>query len=149
MGQFVPIKDAYPLEDIASMAAAYGIPGVVVDGQDVVAVAEAVVVAAERARAGKGPSLVECKCLRFRPHSEGIPDWRHAEKRSEEEVRKLMEKDPVTLYRKKLRQQNIFSDEEMDRIDQNIAAEVADIERRCDEDPFADPSYLENAVYAD
>ncbi|MBU2547689.1 MAG: thiamine pyrophosphate-dependent dehydrogenase E1 component subunit alpha [Proteobacteria bacterium] len=148
MGQYVPIKDAYPLDDIANMASAYGIPGVVVDGQDVVAVAEAVVAAVERAREGKGPSLIECKCLRFRSHAEGIPDWYHAEKRSEEEVKELMKRCPVALYRNRLLEQGLLTQEDAERIDRELAEEAAEIERQCDEAPFPDPSVLENAVYA-
>jgi len=69
--QFMPIKDAYAKEDIADLAAGYGMPGVVVDGQDVIAVHETVQAAVERARNGEGPSLVECKTYRYRSHSEG------------------------------------------------------------------------------
>ncbi|MEW6442764.1 MAG: thiamine pyrophosphate-dependent dehydrogenase E1 component subunit alpha [bacterium] len=149
MGQFVPIKDAYPLEDIASIASAYGMPGVVVDGQDVLAVAEAVTAAVERARQGKGPSLVECKCLRFRSHVEGAPDWSHAELRSEAELAEMKKKDPVTLYQKRLLQQGVLTPEEVERIDRETDAEVADMERFCDESPYPDKSVLNKAVYAD
>ncbi len=149
MGQFVPIKDAYPLEDIASMAAAYGMPGVVVDGQDVVAVAEAVMAAVERARKGKGPSLVECKCLRFRPHVEGAPDWVHAEVRPAEEIERLKKRDPVTLYRKKLLKQGILTEKELEKIDGEIDAEVQEMERFCETGAYPDPSILQNALYAD
>lgn len=149
MGQFVPIQDAYPLEDIASMAAAYGMPGVVVDGQDVVAVAEAVMAAVERAREGKGPSLVECKCYRFRAHVEGVPDFRHGEKRPEEEVEEIKKKDPVVLFQSRLLEQGVLTQEDVERIDKEVEAELEDVQRHCEESPFPDPSILENAVYAD
>ena len=149
MGQFVPIKDAFPMEDIASMAAAYGMPGVVVDGQDVVAVAEAVMVAAERARKGKGPSLVECKCLRFRSHVEGAPDWIHGDVRSPEEVERMKKRDPVVLYQKKLLKQEILSKQEIEKIDKEIDAEVEAMEKFCEESAYPEPSILDNAVYAD
>ena len=55
MGMFVSAKDSHPVEDISSLAQGYGMPGVVVDGQDVIAVAEAVQLAVERARSGQGP----------------------------------------------------------------------------------------------
>ncbi len=149
MGQFVPIKDAFPMEDIASMAGAYGMPGVVVDGQDVVAVAEAVMVAVERARKGKGPSMVECKCLRFRSHVEGAPDWMHGEIRSPEEVEKMKKRDPVVLFQKKLLKQDILTKKEMEKIDKEIDAEVEAMEKHCEESPYPEPSILENALYAD
>jgi pyruvate dehydrogenase E1 component alpha subunit len=149
MGQFVPIQDAYPLEDIASMAAAYGMPGVVVDGQDVVAVAEAVLAAVDRARKGKGPSMVECKCLRFRSHVEGAPDWIHGEVRSPEEVEKLKKRDPVVLFQKKLAQQEILTRQEIEKIDQEIDAEVEEMLKFCEESAYPEPSILDNALYAE
>lgn len=68
-----PFSDQSPTEDIADRAAAYGVPGVVVDGQDALAVRAATLAAVERARAGEGPSLVEAKTLRIRGHYEGDP----------------------------------------------------------------------------
>jgi acetoin:2,6-dichlorophenolindophenol oxidoreductase subunit alpha len=67
----VPIAEQSPTEDIADRAAAYGVPGVVVDGQDAVAVREATEEAVARARAGEGPTLIEAKTLRIRGHFEG------------------------------------------------------------------------------
>jgi TPP-dependent pyruvate/acetoin dehydrogenase alpha subunit len=68
-----PIGKQSPTEDIADRAAAYGVPGVVVDGQDAIAVREATVEAVARARAGDGPTLIEAKTLRIRGHYEGDP----------------------------------------------------------------------------
>lgn len=67
----VPIAEQSPTEDIADRAAAYGVPGVVVDGQDAVTVREATAEAVARARAGEGPTLIEAKTLRIRGHYEG------------------------------------------------------------------------------
>ncbi|HEY1854012.1 MAG TPA: thiamine pyrophosphate-dependent dehydrogenase E1 component subunit alpha [Solirubrobacterales bacterium] len=67
----VPIGEQSPTEDIADRAAAYGVPGVVVDGQDTVAVREVTAEAVARARAGEGPTLIEAKTLRVRGHFEG------------------------------------------------------------------------------
>jgi acetoin:2,6-dichlorophenolindophenol oxidoreductase subunit alpha len=69
----VPIGEQSPTEDIADRAAAYGVPGVVVDGQDALAVRAATLAAVERARAGEGPNLIEAKTLRIRGHYEGDP----------------------------------------------------------------------------
>jgi len=149
MGQFVPIEDAYPLDDIASIASAYGMPGVVADGQDVVAVAEAVMAAVERARSGKGPSLIECKTMRFRPHAEGMPDWRHGETRSPEEVEAMKAKDPVLLYQNRLLERGILNQEEIERIDRETAAEVEALERDCEGAPYPEAAILEQALYAD
>jgi TPP-dependent pyruvate/acetoin dehydrogenase alpha subunit len=67
----VPIGEQSPTENIADRAAAYGVPGVIVDGQDTLAVREATVEAVARARAGEGPTLIEAKTLRVRGHFEG------------------------------------------------------------------------------
>lgn len=67
----VPIAEQSPTENIADRAAAYGVPGVIVDGQDAVAVREATAEAVARARAGEGPTLIEAKTLRIRGHFEG------------------------------------------------------------------------------
>jgi acetoin:2,6-dichlorophenolindophenol oxidoreductase subunit alpha len=67
----VPIEEQSPTADIAERAVAYGVPGVVVDGQDAIAVREATAEAVARARAGEGPTLIEAKTLRVRGHFEG------------------------------------------------------------------------------
>lgn len=67
----VPIAEQSPTENIADRAAGYGVPGVIVDGQDAVAVREATAEAVARARAGEGPTLIEAKTLRVRGHFEG------------------------------------------------------------------------------
>ena len=72
---WVPTSAAYPKENIADLAFGYGIPAEVVDGQDVMAVFEAVQTATDRARAGKGPSFIECKTYHFRSHMEGSPQY--------------------------------------------------------------------------
>jgi pyruvate dehydrogenase E1 component alpha subunit len=149
MAQFVPVENAHPVEDIASLAQGYGMPGVVVDGQDVVAVAEAVMAAVERARKGQGPSMVECKCVRFHSHALGIPDWVGGEKRPQEEVAELRKRDPVELCRAKLLEQGILTRDDVDRIDREAAAECDDAERFADESPIADPTCIETALYAD
>ena len=85
--------------DIASRAAAYGLPGVAVDGQDVVAVHEAAAVAIRRAREGGGPTLIECKTYRYVGHHEGDPGTDY---RTREEVQQWKQRDPVKLARKRL-----------------------------------------------
>jgi len=86
---------ATSVPDIAIRAAGYGIPGEVVDGQDVLACWAAVDRAASRARAGLGPSLIEAKTYRFREHSEG----RKLVYRSDEEIAAWLRRDPIDLFR--------------------------------------------------
>jgi pyruvate dehydrogenase E1 component alpha subunit len=145
---FVPVERAHPVEDIASLAQGYGMPGVVVDGQDVVAVAEAVMPAVERAREGKGPSLIECKCLRFCAHAVGIPDYSGYDLRTDQEIAELRKRDPIRLCRERLMEQEILTQEDVERIDREAAAEVSEAERFADESPIAEPSCLAPALYA-
>ena len=150
IAQYVPIEDAYPLQDIASLAQGYGMPGVVVDGQDVLAVAEAVTAAVERARSGKGPSLVECKTARFGPHGIGNPDKIHGQPRDPKKIEELKKRDPVVLYRERLLDQEVLTQEDVERIDREAAREVREAEQFIDESPFPDdPAILDRALYAD
>src|SRR4030042_3568746 len=111
------VSEYYAKEDIADMAASYGIPGVVVDGQDVVAVYKAVMSAVERARKGKGPSLIECKTYRIRPHYEMLPDLKGCEPRPQEEIEKWKKRDPIRLFQKRLLEQGILTKADIDRSD--------------------------------
>jgi len=146
--QYTPIKDAYPREDIADLAGSYGIPGVIVDGQDVIAVHEAVQAAVARARSGEGPSLVECKTYRYRAHSEGVPDVAHADPRSPEELEAWKKRDPIKLFGEALLSQNVLSQADLDRIDAEVKAEVETAEKAAVESPVLDPAILETLVYA-
>ncbi|MBU2550124.1 MAG: thiamine pyrophosphate-dependent dehydrogenase E1 component subunit alpha [Proteobacteria bacterium] len=148
IGMFVPAAKAHPVEDIASLAQGYGMPGVVADGQDVIAVAEAVQAAVERARAGKGPSMVELKCHRFCSHAVGIPDYRNADLRTPEEIDELRKRDPVRLCREKLLEQGILTPEDVERIDREAEDEVAAAEKFADESPIAEPVGLDELLYA-
>ncbi|KPJ54103.1 MAG: hypothetical protein AMJ37_00840 [Dehalococcoidia bacterium DG_18] len=147
--QFMPIKDAYAREDIADLAAGYGMPGVVVDGQDVIAVHEAVQAAVERARAGEGPSLVECKTYRFRAHVEGVADFVHGDMRPQEEIEAWKQRDPIKLFEEKLLEQGVLTQEDVDRINRETEAEVEEAERFALESPVPDPAILDKALYAD
>jgi pyruvate dehydrogenase E1 component alpha subunit len=150
IAQYVPVQSAYPLEDLAGLASAYGIPAVVVDGQDVVAVAEAVTAAVERARQGKGPSFVECKTARFGPHGIGNPDKVHGKPRDPKAIEELKRRDPIELFRKRLLDQGVLKPEDVARIDDEAQAEVAETERFIAESGFPDdPAILAKALYAE
>jgi pyruvate dehydrogenase E1 component alpha subunit len=148
LGMFVEVKDAHPVEDIADLAHGYGIPGAVVDGQDVVAVAEAVTVAVERARKGEGPSLIECKCERFFPHAIGIPDFVGARLRGQEEIDELRKKDPVILFRNRLLAEGILTDTDIAAIRQAAEDEVSEAIAFVESGINASPECLDSALYA-
>lgn len=148
IGMFVSTEKAHPVEDISSLAQGYGMPGVVADGQDVVAVAEAVLAAVERARAGKGPSMVELKCHRFCSHAVGIPDFIGGEMRSEEEINEQRKRDPILICREQLLEQGVLTKEDVERIDRAAAEETAAAEKFADESPNAEPTGLDQLLYA-
>lgn len=147
--QFMPLRDAFPNEDIASLASPYRMPAAVVDGQDVVAVHEAVQAAVARARAGEGPSLIECKTYRFRAHVEGVPDISHYEPRPAEEVAAWKERDPITLCRQRLLQDGVLSEADAERIEKEAEAEMEAAEQFALDSPTPDAAVLPAILYAD
>jgi len=154
MGQFVPIKMAYPKENIADLAFGYGIPSAIVDGQDVIAVYEAVYEAIERARKDGGPTLLECKTYRYRVHSEGRPvDFQAGvlgkPVRDLEEIEAWKKRDPIDLFREKLIKQGVLNQADIDRIDREATQEMEEAEKLAIESPIAEPEILEKTLYAD
>ncbi len=111
--------------NVADRAAAYAMPGMVADGTDVLDVYEKVKAAADRARRGEGPSLVEVKCYRYQPHSSDDDDSRY---RSKETLQEWLAKDPIDKGAAYLREHDV-SEAELATIRSEIAA---DIERAID-----------------
>jgi TPP-dependent pyruvate/acetoin dehydrogenase alpha subunit len=146
--QYMPLKDAYPREHISDLAAGYDMPGVVVDGQDVVAVHEAVQSAVARARAGGGPSLIECMTYRYRAHAEGTPDVSHAEPRPAEEIEAWKKRDPLILAHDRLVAEGVLSEEDADRISREAANEMDEAERFALDSPMPEQRAVESALYA-
>jgi pyruvate dehydrogenase E1 component alpha subunit len=101
------ISQTSPTERVAQRAAGYGIPGVTVDGQDVEAVYAAAAQAVARARAGEGPTLLECLTYRYFGHSKGDVDRRY---RSREEEACWSERDPLLLYAARLKALGLLDD---------------------------------------
>jgi pyruvate dehydrogenase E1 component alpha subunit len=110
------------IQNVADRAAAYGIPGTIVDGNDVLAVYEAARKAFERARTGLGPTLIECKTYRHKGHSRVDP----AKYRPREEVEQWLAKDPIKLLKQTLVEDEILTQAEIDNIEKEVAGEVAD-----------------------
>jgi TPP-dependent pyruvate/acetoin dehydrogenase alpha subunit len=113
-------SDVRKIEDIADRGVGYGIPGLAVDGNDVVAVYEACREAVDRARAGMGPTLIECKTYRWRTHFEGEPDTYRRPK----EVEAWMAREPIAPYRRLLIEQGVLSETEADGIEAAVVAEL-------------------------
>ena len=131
------------VSDIADRAAAYDMPGVVVDGNDVVAVHEAASEALRRAREGEGPSLIECKTYRHKGHFEGDP----CVYRNEEELQEWKAKDPLLRFEKKLLDMKVLTQEKIEEIKGSIEKDLAEAVSFAEQSPFPDPSEIIEDVY--
>ena len=134
--------------EIASRAAAYGIPGVAVDGNDVVAVWTAMKQAADRARRGEGPTLIESKTYRTVGHHEG--DTVTGTYRTQEEVDTWLKRDPVVTFRARLVEEfGITTDKTLGAIDKRIDDEVAASVEFARNSAEPDPKTVFRHTYAD
>ncbi|MBI1914187.1 MAG: thiamine pyrophosphate-dependent dehydrogenase E1 component subunit alpha [Planctomycetes bacterium] len=114
------IAQSLRVTDIADRAAAYGIPGQVVDGMDVLAVHQSALEAVERARSGGGPTLLEYKTYRFKGHSRGDA----GNYRSKEEFERWRQRDPVDLFRRRLLDEYQQSERDLEAIERACQADI-------------------------
>jgi acetoin:2,6-dichlorophenolindophenol oxidoreductase subunit alpha len=135
----------HALPDVAARAAGYGIPGIVVDGNDIVAVHQAAIRAVERARSGGGPTLIECKTYRQRAHTErkGQPD-----PRDKAEVATWMQKDPITLLERQMRDQGDLDDAGLQTIEREVMAALEAAVAFAEASPFPLPEQATDDVFA-
>lgn len=132
------------VEDVADRAAGYGFPGVVVDGNDVLACYRVMKEAVDRARAGAGPTLIEAKTYRFFPHTSDDDDRTY---RSREEVEQAKHNDPIHRFEHYLRDAGVLDRSQVELIGAEIKA---DVDRQIDEAwnaPDPEPSTLERHVF--
>jgi pyruvate dehydrogenase E1 component alpha subunit len=139
-----PISYAANIPNIADRAAAYGIPGKTVDGNDVLAVYEAVGEAVARAKKGEGPTLVECKTCRHYGHYEGDTQTY----RTKREIEECKKRDPIPRFRKKLVEMGVFTEKDADKIDQEINEEIEEAVKFAEESPLPAPEETLEDVYA-
>ncbi|MGQ9459856.1 MAG: pyruvate dehydrogenase (acetyl-transferring) E1 component subunit alpha [Candidatus Bathyarchaeaceae archaeon] len=132
------------IENIADRAVAYGIPGVTVDGNDVLAVYEVAHEAVKRAREGKGPTLIECKTYRHKGHSRVDP----ATYRPKEEVEEWLRKDPVLRFKAKLLETRVLTKGEADKIEQDVIAAVEKATKFALDSSYPEPEEALEDVYA-
>lgn len=117
-GEGTPQAKQSPLINLAQRAEAYGFPGRIVDGNNVLAVHETTSEAVKRARSGKGPTLVEGKTYRYRGHYEGDPQVY----RTQEEIEEWREKDPITTFRRLLLRTEAVDVQELKSIEDDVGA---------------------------
>lgn len=128
-------KDSIHITDLSERAKSYGIPGVNVDGYDVLAVHEVAQASVARARSGQGPSLIVCYAPRMRGHEEGDPQTY----RPKDDISKAQENDPIQRFRKHLLNNEILTEKEMKEIEERVEKEVKEAIRFSDESPFPAP----------
>jgi pyruvate dehydrogenase E1 component alpha subunit len=138
----VPLKKQTHSRTIAQKALAYGLPGIQVDGNDVLAVYAAAREAVERARAGDGPTLIECVTYRLGVHTTADDPTKY---RTEAEVAMWEQKDPLTRFRAYLEKRNLLEE----GLEQAVDEEIAEAIRRFESAPPADPLTMFDHVYAD
>ena len=141
----VKLEKTWAVKQISRIAENYNMPGKTVDGNDVVAVAEASKKLIERARRGEGPALLEMMTYRWRGHMEGDPMWGY---RTREEVKEWQQKDPVPRFEKVLLEKRLLTPEDMERIKREADVEVAEAQKFADESPDPNPSEILTKVYA-
>ena len=135
-GISVDIRDVTNTPNLADRAKGYNIPGVVVDGMDVLAVHQAAEEAVKRARKGGGPTLIECKTYRWQGHHVGDPGT-YRSRKDENEKESWMAKCPVTTFRKKLVSDNC-TEKELQSIEAAVEKEIQAAVKFAQESPYPD-----------
>ena len=138
----VPLKKQTHSRTIAQKALAYGLPGLQVDGNDVLAVYAAAREAVDRARAGDGPTLIECVTYRLGVHTTADDPTKY---RSDAEVAMWEQKDPLTRFKAYLEKRNLLDD----GLEQRVDDEIAEAVRRFEAAPAPDPLTMFDHVYAE
>jgi pyruvate dehydrogenase E1 component alpha subunit len=131
--------------EIYKKASVFGMAGYEVDGMDVLAVRAIAQEAVARARAGEGPTLIECLTYRFRGHSLADPD----ELRSKDEKDEWLARDPIKQFERYLLEHNLASAEDLKGIDRKIQDLVDEAVEFAEQSPEPDPSELHRYIFAD
>lgn len=142
----VPQDHQMAIDNVADRASGYGCPGFVVDGTDLLAVYKTVKEAADRARAGGGPTLIEAKVYRFNPHTSDDDDRAY---RSPEEVKAWKGHDPVALFEARLRNVGALDDESLAELKASIKRDVDAATEASEQAAFPDPATFDRHVYAE
>jgi pyruvate dehydrogenase E1 component alpha subunit len=148
-GEFTPMQTVTSVKDIAVRAQAYAIPGVIVDGNDVLEVYGAASEAIARARAGEGPTLLECKTYRWEGHVVGEQAFLGSGAyRSEQEVNEWKARCPLLRFQKFAAEGGKISAAELQKITEETEAELEAAVAFARESPLPDPSEVADDVFA-
>ncbi|MFQ5706144.1 MAG: thiamine pyrophosphate-dependent dehydrogenase E1 component subunit alpha [bacterium] len=140
-----PVRKQALVEDFAVRARSYGIPGEIVDGNDVLAVYEVTKRAVARARRGEGPTLIEAKTFRMKGHAEH-DDAFYVPKDLFEYWQK---RDPIENFEKYLKKSRLATAAELTRIQNQVAKEIDTAQKFAEESPLPQPGEAEQGVYAE
>jgi len=141
-------KNSVSVDHVSDRASAYGMPGVLVDGQDAIAVWEATNEAVKRARAGEGPTLIEAMTYRYEDHSLGLDKIRKSEYRTQEEVDEAMTRDPLPIHRAAMISHGFATEAECDKIEVVVRAEIEAAVEFARRSPFPEPEDLYEDMWA-
>jgi TPP-dependent pyruvate/acetoin dehydrogenase alpha subunit len=144
-GEGTPQSKQAPIADLALRAEGYGFPGVIIDGNDVLAVYEAVRTAAERARAGEGPTFVEGKTYRFRGHYEGDPMVYRPPGEQEE----WRARDPVPGFRQRLLDAGLYDEAALAEVEAGVQQQLDEAVTFAKNAPLPQPNEALAGVYGD
>jgi TPP-dependent pyruvate/acetoin dehydrogenase alpha subunit len=145
-GEYTPQAKHQAIVDVADRASGYGMPGVIVDGMDAVAVYEAAGEAIKYAREGNGPTLLECKTYRYYDHV-GVRGMGMTY-RTDEELEQWKQRDAIIMLEQRLADHNILSAEQAQAVRDEVAQQVQDAVEFANSSPFPDASALLEDVYA-
>lgn len=140
----VPTSLQLACEKVSDRAIGYGMPGVTIDGNDPLAVYEAVKQAVERAKNGEGPSLIEVMTQRLTPHSSDDDDRDY---RSEEELKEIQQQDGIRLFSSYLKEINVLTEQLELQMEKKIEALIDEATEYAENAPFAEPESILNHVY--
>ncbi len=142
----VPLEKQLACEYVADRAIGYGMPGFTVDGNDPLAVYGAVKEAADRARSGGGPTLIETISYRLTPHSSDDDDRTY---RSQAEVEEAKKRDALLTFAQYLRDVNLLTEERLNKMTEEVEKLINEATEYAENAPYADPESLMNYVYAE
>lgn len=144
-GEFTPRDKTMAITDVVDRAAGYGMPGVIVDGMDVIAVHEAAVEAVERARQGGGPSMIEAKTYRFYNHH-GVQNL-GLKYRSDEEVAIWKQRDPIFTFEDRMIENGVATRANFDDIWAELRADIETAIQFAEDSPYPTPDQIMVNVY--
>jgi len=145
-GEFTPRSKTMAITDVVDRAAGYGMPGVIVDGMDVIAVYEAASEAVARARRGEGPSMIEAKTYRFYNHH-GVQNL-GLKYRTDDEVALWKQRDPIFMLEERMIDAGTVTADEVEQRWQTQRDEIAAAIEFAEQSPLPDPDQLLVDVYS-